>query len=236
MPYFHNFKSSIMKVKWLKMSDIIYGLRRFFNLGTATSIFILICLISASLPETIPVKSSISGCSCLRKITNHVSISAESNCDKYATWRGNGQKVVAYSYFGNSSHPRVRTHYLDQIADRVAEIQKYYPEWVMRIYYHLEKSDKIGHNLLCQMWCENANLDLCDIKNLPNLGDLQQIQPIGKNKHWLVQILSKMTKKGSLLGRHRPKDRPSSRFFVLGKVIDTGRAVLNTFPSLKSLE
>ena len=30
---------------------------------------------------------------------------------------------------------------------------------------------------------------------------------------------------GSLLGRHRPKDRPSSRFFGLGQVFKTARPV-----------
>jgi hypothetical protein len=42
----------------------------------------------------------------------------------------------------------------------------HYPDWVMRIYTDLEKSDPRFEDL-CSLACQNPNLDICDVKNLP---------------------------------------------------------------------
>ena len=102
--------------------------------------------------------------------------------------RGNGQSVVAYSFYGNSSNPRVSSHYLNQITQRAKEIENYYPDWTMRIYYHIENKDDVTEDVLCQNWCQNKHLDLCDVTQLPIIGDLRNIQPIG-NYNLCIKIM-----------------------------------------------
>ena len=43
---------------------------------------------------------------------------------------------------------------------------KIYPGWVMRLYYDLDKNDPTLKDL-CNLACHDANLDICDVKNLP---------------------------------------------------------------------
>ncbi len=130
------------------------------------------------------VKSSLKDCSCTRTIisttTNHRH--KTSNCDASATFRGAGQKVLAYSFYGDSSKSdRVRTHYLEQIQDRASEIASRYPGWLMRVYFSLDEKDTISQSAICDIWCTNQHVDLCDVSNLPDpkLGDLKSQQPIG---------------------------------------------------------
>jgi len=40
--------------------------------------------------------------------------------------------------------------------------------WVMRLYFDLEKLDPL-HDKLCKLACQNPELDLCYIRNLPGL-------------------------------------------------------------------
>ena len=49
----------------------------------------------------------------------------------------------------------------------------------MRIYYHIENKDDVTEDTLCQNWCQNKHLDLCDVTQLPIIGDLRNFQPIG---------------------------------------------------------
>ena len=43
---------------------------------------------------------------------------------------------------------------------------KYYPGWVMRLYYDLNKKDPVFKDL-CELACKNDYLDICDAKHLP---------------------------------------------------------------------
>ena len=52
------------------------------------------------------------------------------------------------------------------------------------------------------------------ISNIPNMSSMMK-----------ASFLNELSKNGSLLGRHRPNDGPSSRFFGLGKVFKTARPV-----------
>ena len=39
-----------------------------------------------------------------------------------------------------------------------------YPGWIMRLYLNTEK---VPSDILCQLVCNHNNLDICDIKNIP---------------------------------------------------------------------
>ena len=164
-----------------KMPEFISLGIRFRILTCVLIVFVLICLINASFIDISEVKSTVKGCQCSRQIKPIRNPLVVSNCDDFATFRGKGQKVVAYSYFGNSSRPRIVSHYLDQIAQRAKEVAKFYPDWVMRIYYRLDANDEMGKEKLCQFWCQNSHLDLCDVENLPIIGNLSRTQPIGNS-------------------------------------------------------
>ena len=159
-----------------------YIFSRFFLVGISWAL-ILISFINIYSPnEVIKVYSSLKRCQCSRKIEKS-SISVPktvSVCDNYATLRPNGQKVVAYSYFGQSSQIRVFTHYLSQIAERSEEIRKFYPNWIMRIYFHLNDDDILAQDKLCEFWCRNDHIDLCNVEALPILGNFTNLQPFGK--------------------------------------------------------
>ena len=150
-----------------------------FVLSGITLIFLLLFIVQWNQIEVIIVGPSLPNCDCVRSIEKRTSYDGTSICDNFATLRGNGQNVVAYSFYGNSSNPRVSSHYLNQIAQRAKEIENYYPDWTMRIYYHIENKDDATEDILCQNWCQNKHLDLCDVTQLPILGDLRNIQPIG---------------------------------------------------------
>ena len=103
-----------------------------------------------------------------------------SACSDYATSRGPGQKVVSYSYFGDSQAEGTRRKYFSQIRVRAEEIKRLYPDWIMRVYFDTGEDDFEGILELCDMWCELQNVDFCEAKNLPKpFGDLKNLQPIG---------------------------------------------------------
>jgi hypothetical protein len=43
---------------------------------------------------------------------------------------------------------------------------KYYPGWIMRLYYDLDKTDPVLKDL-CKLACNDPNIDICDAKHLP---------------------------------------------------------------------
>lgn len=135
--------------------------------------------------RVISFKSSLPQCHCTRTILapkfDQVQ-SRDSVCDLYSASRGGGQKVASYSFFGNSQNDsRVGSHYLDQIEARSREISDFYgPDWLMRIYYNLEDGDDNAAEKLCRNWCQNPNIDLCNVQRLNLLGNLKDLQPIGK--------------------------------------------------------
>ena len=153
-----------------------------FFLASATLVFVLFLAVNwYQNNEVLFVKSTLPNCDCLRTVYNFAKNDApkEAICDAYTNSRQNGQKIVAYSYYGNSSNGRVSSHYLNQIAQRAHEIKHHYPNWIMRIYYHIEDDDVQSAKVLCENWCQNPHLDLCDVTQLPVLGDLKKLQPIG---------------------------------------------------------
>ena len=124
---------------------------------------------------------SIGKCSCMRKSTMIGKTPPSSTCDDYSSSRGKGQRVVSYSYFGDTSDDEVRKRYFGQIEERAEEVKRSYPGWIMRLYYHITDGDFGAENRLCEVWCKHDHVDLCDVTRLPRpIGDLRSKQPIGK--------------------------------------------------------
>ena len=161
----------------IMMKDILALTRGAIFVTTLTFLVIIFVNIWTNIwtNNSLKVESSLK-CGCSRIVKNPKFFNTESTCDSFSSFRPNGQKIVSYSYFGKSDE-RTRTHYLDQIRYRAQEISVAYSDFVMRIYYHIE--DEYSKEKLCDVWCENENVDLCDVENLPTLGDLRSFQPIG---------------------------------------------------------
>ena len=56
-------------------------------------------------------------------------------------------------------------------------MNKYYPDFVMRVYLDFDKNHPID-KYLCKLACENPNLDLCDIKKLPGNDILKETKKV----------------------------------------------------------
>ncbi|XP_042871576.1 uncharacterized protein LOC122252934 [Penaeus japonicus] len=143
-------------------------------------------------------KYTLPGCECVREAaegvtTGHVILRRQekgrvfvrrvpmiSACNQYTTARGAGQKVVTYSFYGNTSDKNVYDRYFSEIPRRAREVAQRYPGWLMRVYYKLEPEDERGRAELCAAHCSFPHLDLCDVTDLPQpWGDLQASQQVG---------------------------------------------------------
>ena len=57
---------------------------------------------------------------------------------------------------------------------------KLYPGWRMRVYHNVTQGDKPAWTKLCQVYCHNEHVDLCDVHDLPAVGDLGVKFPVGR--------------------------------------------------------
>ena len=90
-------------------------------------------------------------------------------CGWSAYQRGGHQKIVGFSFYGNSnSSVHNAKQYFIGIEENLEKMTELYGEdWVMRLYYDLEPSDQQLMGQLCELACVNNNIDLCNIRKLP---------------------------------------------------------------------
>jgi hypothetical protein len=107
-----------------------------------------------------------------------------SSCSDYATSRGSGQKIVTYSYYGDSQDAVVNQKYFSQIRFRAQEVGDKYPGWTMRVYFDSGEDDFEAVREMCAIWCETDHVDFCDVNNLPRpFGNLKSLMPVGEHEH-----------------------------------------------------
>ncbi len=91
----------------------------------------------------------------------------DTTCGIDAFRRGSGQKIVGFSFYGDVNSPHaIEKGYFEGIDENLRLMQKYYPGWIMRLYYNMDKSDPVLAKI-CELACNDQNLDLCDAENLP---------------------------------------------------------------------
>ncbi|KAK4316724.1 hypothetical protein Pmani_010093 [Petrolisthes manimaculis] len=98
------------------------------------------------------------------QVTKHTD---QSTCGSTATLRGPGQKVVSYVVFGKFPSP-----YYMGLEKLVYEVTKFYPGWSMRV--HLNWAQDNHRDWACALACNNSHLDICDVQNLPGIGNVSE--------------------------------------------------------------
>ena len=102
--------------------------------------------------------------------------SGKITCDLYNVLsRGLNQKVIGVSLYGNNSL------YYDSIETVSKLVRKYYPDWVIRVYY----DSSINETVICKLEClKENNIDFCNINEIP----------FGSPTHvWNAQHMHKMS-------------------------------------------
>ena len=83
--------------------------------------------------------------------------------------RGKGQKVIAFSFYLTEDTARLNARsYFEGIKSNLNLMPKFYPGWIMRVYYNLDGRPEMLQEL-CQLACQNDQLDICDAGKLPGM-------------------------------------------------------------------
>jgi len=110
-------------------------------------------------------------CECLRllKKKNGPNVPCKSSCGNFADLRGPHQKVVSYSFYGDTS-----SGYFKGIAVNMDLIRNLYQDWVVRVYHDIAPTNVKGSADLCELICSYPEFDDCyvgdlerDFKDLP---------------------------------------------------------------------
>ena len=90
-----------------------------------------------------------------------------STCSGDSWQRGNGQRVVAFAFYGNPKLVRHNTTYFEGILANVAAISSFYnSDWSIRLYHEIAQ-DNPWSEKLCEIACSYDRLDLCHVDHLP---------------------------------------------------------------------
>ena len=94
----------------------------------------------------------------------------KSLCTQYSTSSGPAQKIISYTYFeGEFSKSMSYENFLGNIATLTKRAKEFYPGWVIRL--HMMRSlyyDTSYYPMLCNLTCENINIDICILDELDN--------------------------------------------------------------------
>ena len=113
-------------------------------------------------------KVKLEVCGCHRQLyvneDNH-SNSNQTMCSLDASLRGNRQKVIAYSLYGQEDSIReekYHKHYFEGVFSNYKSMRQHYPDWIFRLYFDFEDNDP-RLQILCHFACKNPGLDLCHL-------------------------------------------------------------------------
>jgi len=124
-----------------------------------------------------------------------------STCNSYTSALGAGQKVLSYSYYTPWQAAKARyspggaplnsvarfQELLEPLASSAGEL---YPDWRLRIYHNVSQGEPAWQKL-CNLYCRHQHVDLCDVRQLPKIGDLNKKFPVGR--FWRFQVLGDPT-------------------------------------------
>ena len=128
-------------------------------------------------------KVKLEVCGCHRQLYVNEDNDSNSNqtmCSLDSSLRGNRQKVISYSLYGQEDSIReekYHKHYFQGVFSNYKSMRQHYPDWIFRLYFDFEDNDP-RLQILCHFACKNPGLDLCHVKKIPALGDIEPIFPM----------------------------------------------------------
>ena len=78
----------------------------------------------------------------------------------------------------NSHEQSVRRKYFLGIKENLELIRKFYPGWTMRLYYQVNEYQGDVMKQLCELACNNMELDICDATANSKLGNAAILYPL----------------------------------------------------------
>lgn len=84
----------------------------------------------------------------------------------YMLLKPNCQTCISFS--ASSQYKR----HLQQLFNRIKETALYFPGWILRLYHNISAHDAAGRAVLCRLSCYVTILDICDVRNIPLLGEV----------------------------------------------------------------
>jgi len=72
------------------------------------------------------------------------------------------KKIIAFSYFDPKNTDPYNRHYFDGIAKNLKGIQKFYPGWIMRLYYQIDQNSR-NMESLCKLGKYNNSVTKTEI-------------------------------------------------------------------------
>ena len=115
-----------------------------------------------------------------------------SSCNEFTDRLGAGQRVLSYSYYTPEQisektdeylRDRHWFRYLGLVEQLLKDLVDLYPGWRMRIYHNVTKDQADQAQYLCQLYCKHQILDLCHVRDIPELVK-HQVRSLCKN-HFL---------------------------------------------------
>ena len=98
--------------------------------------------------------------------------------------RGPGQKVIGFTFYepikpeNSTKEDKSKRNYFQGIIDNLQLAKdKYGSDWIVRVYYHVNKDSPVMKQL-CDLACAEPNLDLCDAEDNPRLGNATLLYPL----------------------------------------------------------
>jgi len=98
--------------------------------------------------------------------------------------RGPGQKVIGFTFYepikpeNSTKEDKSKRNYFQGIIDNLQLVKdKYGSDWIVRVYYHVNKDSPVMKQL-CDLACAEPNLDLCDAEDNPRLGNATLLYPL----------------------------------------------------------
>ncbi|XP_046452667.1 uncharacterized protein LOC124200464 [Daphnia pulex] len=109
---------------------------------------------------------------------DHFQVPYNSTCSRAADKRGDNQKIISFSLYGNFTNENMFYTYLQPLKDTINLIAQIYPGWVVRIYHNMTIDDAgsaTWHLLVKTLPVDSNHVDLCNateiIKKM-RLGDI----------------------------------------------------------------
>jgi len=94
----------------------------------------------------------------------------EHQCGERSGDRGDNQRVVAASFWGD-----MQTGYYRGIVDNIKLTEELYPGWIFRLYVDGGEMKNETKQQLCEVSCSSDIFDLCPVNALPTFGDLSKV-------------------------------------------------------------